>query len=461
MSGVPAVAWRDVTFTYRGASAPVLSGVGLEVPEGAFCVVTGPTGSGKSTLLSLARPSLAPAGELSGSVELFGEAVACVGPREAACIVGFIGQEPAAQVVCDTPAAELAFVLENLGWDPSAMGRRLAATSLFFAMDPWLHTPVDRLSGGRVQLTALAAAVVARPRLLLLDEPLSQLDPVAAQTLLDALFRLNRRTGVTVVMTTHRPEVVAPYATMAVSLEGGSAKMGDPGSLGARGGLCPRPGGRPGTDALTAKGVWAGYGPRGPWVLRDLDLAVPGGSVRALVGGNGSGKSTLLKVLAGIVRPRRGSVRDTGEKSRVYLPQDPREVLGGGSVAEELSAWEKEAGLGLFLGRRMGLRCPGSLPCADLSGGQRQLAALAKLLACRPRTILLDEPVKGLDVRGCRAVASLLAETADDGACVVLATHDLAFARDACSEVSMVFDGRIASTGPAATFFDDDALLGP
>lgn len=461
MSGVPAVAWRDVTFAYRGAPAPVLSHVRLEVPEGSFCVVTGPTGSGKSTLLSLARPSMAPAGELLGRVGLFGEDVAAIGNREAASLVGFIGQEPAAQVVCDTPAAELAFVLENLGWDPQAMGRRLAATGLFFAMDPWLHTSIDRLSGGQVQLTALAASVVARPRLLLLDEPLSQLDPVAAQTLLEALFRLNRRAGVTVVMTSHRAEAVAPYASMAVCLGGGVATVVDPATLRRDRSLGPRPSGDPGDGALVADGVWAGYSSRGPWVLRGLDLAVPAGTVRALVGGNGSGKSTLLKVLAGVVRPRRGRVRDAGAQRRVYLPQDPREVLGGGTVAEELSAWEAVDGLGTDLATRLGLGCPPSVPCADLSCGQRQLAALAKLLACRPGTVLLDEPVKGLDDGACRAVASVLAETAEDGACVVLATHDLAFARDACSEVSMVFDGRVASTGPAATFFDDDALLGP
>ena len=474
VAGAPAVEWRDVSFAYpaddpAGGAAvpgalgePVLAGASLAVPRGAFCLLVGATGSGKSTLLRLAKPEVAPVGELTGSVEVLGRPVRGLSARESALALGLVTQDASAQLVCDTVGAEMAFALENLGTDPAAMGRRLAEACCFFGVDGWLHTPVAELSGGRRQLAVLAAAMVLRPQVLLLDEPTAQLDPVAERTFLHGLFRVNRELGVTVVVATHRPAPMVPYATMAAEVSAGRVRPADPCDLAGEPALrCPLP--EPGAVALEARDLWVRYGPGRPWVLSGCSAEVRSGEVRALVGGNGCGKSTLVRALAGILRPRRGSVRDAGAARRGYVPQDPREVLGAGTVGGELTAWGPGAGYSEGEARamagRVGLLDLWGRDAAELSGGQRQLLAVAKVLLCRPDTLLLDEPVKGLDRAVRETVAALVAERAAAGAAVVAATHDLAFARDCCTTVSMVFDGALVGTAPADGFFRESVFF--
>lgn len=473
-TGTPAVEWAGVTFSYpaddpAGSMAPlgswgdpVLRGASLSVPQGAFCLLSGATGSGKSTLLRLAKPEVAPQGRLSGSVKVLGRPAESLSVRESACALGLVTQDASAQLVCDTVADELAFALENLGMDSTAMGRRMAEACCFFGVDGWLHTPVFELSGGRRQLAVLAAAMVLRPSVLLLDEPTAQLDPVAERTFLHGLFRVNRELGVTVVVATHHAAPMTPYATMAVEVAGGEVRHVPVEVLADEKPVpCELP--QPGETALSATDLWARYDARYPWVLSGAEMAVRSGEVRALVGGNGSGKSTLLKVLAGIVRPRRGKVADAGADRRGYVPQDPREVLGSGTVGQELMAWAPGAGFSEGDARAMagtvGLLGLWERDAAELSGGQRQLLAVAKVLLCRPRTLLLDEPVKGLDRAARATVARLVADAAREGAAVVVATHDLAFARDCCTTVSMAFDGALTGTAPAAEFFAESVFF--
>ena len=237
-SDMPAIEVRGLSFAYPGADAAVLEGLDWSVPQGAFALLVGGTGSGKSTLLSLLKPEIAPAGELTGELRVLGEDVADMDVRASAERVGYVFQDPENQIVCETVWHEMAFGLENLGLVRDEMRRRVAETSYFFGLEDWLHRDTDTLSGGRKQLLSLAAVLALRPRVLLLDEPTSQLDPVAEKNFLHALFRVNRELGCTVVVATHQPRPMLEYATCAYRIEDGRVReVADIASLGHREGL--------------------------------------------------------------------------------------------------------------------------------------------------------------------------------------------------------------------------------
>ena len=234
-SAAPAIEVRGLSFAYPGAEAPVLEGLDWRVPQGAFALLVGGTGSGKSTLLSLLKPEISPTGACSGELRVLGEGVAGMDVRASAERVGYVFQDPENQIVCETVWHEMAFGLENLGLARDEMRRRVAETSYFFGLEDWLHRDTDTLSGGRKQLLSLAAVLALRPRVLLLDEPTSQLDPVAEKNFLHALFRVNRELGCTVVVATHQPRPMLEYATRAYRIEGGRVReVADMASLGRR-----------------------------------------------------------------------------------------------------------------------------------------------------------------------------------------------------------------------------------
>ena len=456
-----ALAFDHVSFAYAGVGSPVLDDVCLEVPEGAFALITGATGSGKSTLLRLAKPEIAPVGELSGAVRAFGEDVRALGSAASARAVGYVFQSPDAQVVCDTVWHEMAFGLENLGAPEPEMRRRVAETATYLGMGPWFRDRVAELSGGRRQVLALASVLAMRPRALLLDEPTSMLDPVTEQAFLALLFRANRELGMTVVVATHAPEPMLDYATCAFALEGGRAREVALDELRSceDAPLPPRPPAaeKDAPPVLSLDDVWFGYDRGADWVLRGCDLTVGAGEVRALLGANGCGKSTLLKVAAGVLRPRRGWARNACASDQALLPQDPRAVLARETVRDELMEWAAPSGrygaaeVDAALARLGLAACPDRHPY-DLSGGQQQLLALEKLLLVRPRLLLLDEPTKGLDRAAREVVVRRVRAAASDGATVLLATHDAAFVRAAADMASLVFDGEVALTEPAEEF---------
>ena len=232
---MPAIEVRSLSFAYPDADAAVLEGLDWSVPQGAFALLVGGTGSGKSTLLSLLKPEIAPAGERTGELLVLGENVADMDVRASAERVGYVFQDPENQIVCETVWHEMAFGLENLGLARDEMRRRVAETSYFFGLEDWLHRDTDTLSGGRKQLLSLAAVLTLRPRVLLLDEPTSQLDPVAEKNFLHALFRVNRELGCTVVVATHQPRPMLEYATCAYRIEDGRVReVADMASLGRR-----------------------------------------------------------------------------------------------------------------------------------------------------------------------------------------------------------------------------------
>lgn len=461
-----ALAYDDVTFRYPGSHGDVLSGVSMAVPAGAFALLVGGTGSGKSTLLSLAKPQIAPAGDRAGQVRVFGRPVDDL-DGAAACEVGYVFQDPDSQIVCDSVWHEMAFGLENLGTPQGEMRRRVAEASYFFGMGPWFHSDTDALSGGRKQLLALASTLVMQPRVLLLDEPTAQLDPIAARNFLHALFRVNRELGCTVVVATHEPELMADYATCAFELVDGAVRAVEnlgrfkcEATLAERGALCDANA----PAAVSARGAWFRYGRDDDWVLRGLDLEVRQGEVHALVGGNGCGKSTLLALIAGTRRAQRGEVR-SAISAKAMLPQDPKALFAEERVDEELMEWAHIGGYGAdevqaMMGE-LGVADRADLHPYDLSGGQRQMLALGKLLLVHPRLLLLDEPTKGLDRTARERVAGMIEAARRDGVTVIVSTHDLAFVRRVADRVSLMFDGELACTEPVGEFFRNNLFYRP
>lgn len=461
-----ALAYDDVTFRYPGSHGDVLSGVSMAVPAGAFALLVGGTGSGKSTLLSLAKPQIAPAGDRAGQVRVFGRPVDGL-DGAAACEVGYVFQDPDNQIVCDSVWHEMAFGLENLGTPQGEMRRRVAEASYFFGMGPWFHSDTDALSGGRKQLLALASTIVMQPRVLLLDEPTAQLDPIAARNFLHALFRVNRELGCTVVVATHEPELMVDYATCAFELVDGAVRAVEnlgrfkcEATLAERGALCDANA----PAAVSARGAWFRYGRDDDWVLRGLDLEVRQGEVHALVGGNGCGKSTLLALIAGTRRAQRGEVR-SAISAKAMLPQDPKALFAEERVDEELMEWAHIGGYGAdevqaMMGE-LGLADRADLHPYDLSGGQRQMLALGKLLLVHPRLLLLDEPTKGLDRTARERVAGMIEAARRDGVTVIVSTHDLAFVRRVADRVSLMFDGELACTEPVGEFFRNNLFYRP
>lgn len=527
---IPAIEVQGLSFAYPGAEAPVLEGLDWRVPQGAFALLVGGTGSGKSTLLSLLKPEIAPAGERTGDARVLGENVADMDVRASAERVGYVFQDPENQIVCETVWHEMAFGLENLGLARDEMRRRVAETSYFFGLEDWLHRDTDTLSGGRKQLLSLAAVLALRPRVLLLDEPTSQLDPVAEKSFLHALFRVNRELGCTVVVATHQPRPMLEYATCAYRIEGGCiCKVADIASLGHReelfsgevsgwgaswrakngvfssasgqpGSLDPRAG-APGAEkglksdksgefeaqilpqddsgapsraggcrilpkmhagsATTLAGSWFRYDRASGWVLRGLDASFSAGAVHAVVGGNGCGKSTMLSVLAKTVKLQRGHM-ERGAASAALLPQNPKALLVAETVRDELMEWASTCGYDEAVAREraasLGLSGLDGHHPYDLSGGQRQLLALAKLLLIGPELLLLDEPTKGLDLVSLRIIARALRDHAKSGGTVIMATHDLDFAEQVADDIAMMFDGEIACMEPPADFFADNVF---
>ena len=465
-SDVPAIEVRGLSFAYPGADAAVLEGLDWVVPQGAFALLVGGTGSGKSTLLSLLKPEIAPVGKLTGELRALGEDVADMDVRVSAERVGYVFQDPENQIVCETVWHEMAFGLENLGVSRDEMRRRVAETSYFFGLEDWLHRDTDTLSGGRKQLLSLAAVLALRPRVLLLDEPTSQLDPVAEKNFLHALFRVNRELGCTVVVATHQPRPMLEYATCAYRIEGGRVReVADLASLGGREGLLaldscqPAQGAAPGAAAI--REGWFRYDHASGWVLRGLDVAFSAGAVHAIVGGNGCGKSTMLSVLAKTVKLQRGRMA-RGAASAALLPQNPKALLVAETVRDELMEWALTCGYDEATAQgqaaRLGLAGLDARHPYDLSGGQRQLLALAKLLLIGPELLLLDEPTKGLDLASRRIIARALRDHAQAGGTVVMATHDLDFAEQVSDDVAMMFDGEIACMEPPADFFADNVF---
>lgn len=438
---------------------PLIGPLCTEIEEGSFTLITGATGCGKTTLLRCCKPELAPNGIHTGAIKIFGKDSSTLSVEESASTIGFVMQNPDNQLVCSEPWHELAFGLENLAVSQDAMRRRVAEIAHFFGMNSWLHQNVNNLSGGQKQLLALASALACAPCLLLLDEPTSQLDPVAAHSLAHALFRINRELGITVLATTHAPELMAPYATQRLALQNGQLKEAALPTSKVYIPAAPTetPVQRTNEPVLQVRDASFRYERKAPFVLKGCNLTVQKGTLHAIVGGNGCGKSTLLVLAAGTMRPERGRIKAPLRESQGFIPQDPKALFVCDSVVEELRDWQRACGYGDeeidAMMQRLRLQGLENLHPYDLSGGQQQLLAFAKVLLTRPKLLLLDEATKGLDTEAKLMVAKLCHALTAEGVTIVMATHDLPFTACAADAITMLFDGEDACTETPSEFF--------
>lgn len=464
------LAIQNLSFAYALApNSKVIEDFSCKVYAGQISLLLGPTGSGKSTVLSLIKPEIALQGKQDGSIIVCGQEVSTMTQAQSVDTIAFVPQAASRALVCETPLKELAFGLENRGVSEKEMRRRIFETVSFFGMESLLHKRNCELSGGEQQLVALAAALVMRPKLLLLDEPTSQLDPFAQKNFTALLERVARELNVAVLVATHDITAFEHLADARICLDGEkpNALQADSSSRQA---LCPRSSApnqastaADNSPVLEFSAVTFTYPQSEQLVLNKCSLEVTGREIRALVGGNGSGKSTLLKLATGILRPRRGHVYNQLQQSQGYIPQNPELLFTCQSVGEELAQWQQSGtysdqdiqdlleASGL-LARTTYQKLMSAHPY-DLSGGQQQLLALVKVMLTKPRLLILDEPTKGLDAPTKEAVINLLSYAQAEGATILVATHDMQLISRVADNVSLVFDGQISLTEPTQEFF--------
>jgi energy-coupling factor transport system ATP-binding protein len=414
-----------LTYSYPGAREPALSDVCLEIDEG-LTVVAGPSGGGKSTLLRVLN-GLVPhfhGGRIAGGASVVGLDVIATPTRQLARSVGFVFQDPELQTVYNVVDREVAFGLENIGLPSREMAGRVEEALHAAGIMHLLGRTVRTLSGGERQRLALASALAMRPQLIVLDEPTSQLDPEGAAMILTSVLALINQ-GRHAVIAEHRLERLTSEARGLVMVAGGIVQAADPKMWRAPDIGAPRPRRSPvGAEAWSLQRVSAGFD--GKLVLDGIDLAGCSGEVVALSGPNGGGKTTLLRLIAGAIAPVAGTVeRRPGRIA--YLPQNPTALLHRPTLRDEVSltldrAGENEPPEAIL--KELGLSAVAERYPRDLSCGERQRAALATVLPGKPRLVLLDEPTRGMDAAARVALVELVARLRDDGASIVLATHD-------------------------------------
>lgn len=486
-----------LAFRFPDAVRDTLRGVDWEAEAGSVTLVVGQSGAGKSTFLRCFN-GLVPhfhGGSFGGSVRVLGRNTRDAGPRDLARSVGTVFQDPEAQFVTEHVADEIVFGLENLGVDPRRMRVRLEEVLDLLGIAHVRDRDVSTLSGGERQRVAIAAALATAPQLLLLDEPTSQLDPLAAQEVLGAVERLNADMGLTVMIAEHRLDRVLPFADSVVRVSSAGFAAGPTRAMlatlddvpplvevGRRLGWEPLPltvrdarrflpaGDRwapaqeaptAGARLLTIRGLDFRY-ERTP-ILHDITFDGREGEVIALIGRNGSGKTTLLRHVCGLLRPIAGEVqlgRPPGDIRRLavaeiahlagYVPQHPSTILHRETVRDELEftlrAQGKQGEIDALLGA-LGLSEVAERNPLDLSGGERQRVALAALAVGRPPVLLLDEPTRGLPAADKRVLARFVRDYAAAGRLVLVATHDVDFVANAADRVLMLAAGELVADG--------------
>ena len=510
------LAVEHLTVTYPECSEPVLRDVNFTLQEGEFAVICGATGCGKTTLLHMLKRELTPLCTQTGTVSFRGTPLPQLDARTAAGEIGFVMQHPEQQIVTDKVWHELAFGLENLGTPQEIMRRRIAEIASYFGMEDWLSRDPATLSGGQKQILNLASVMIMQPRLLLLDEPTAQLDPIAAADFFTTLRRLNRDFSVTILLAEHRLEEVIPQADRLLILEQGTVTYSDAPARVLRQispdapvmagmpaavrlyhaaqaeGECPlsvnaarnllmpqfshdipalpeRPAPPETAPALRMKEVFFRYARHGKDVLADLSMTVFCGELFCLVGGNGAGKSTVLSVIAGLNRAYTGQTEIFGKKIQDYknrtlhqqcvtlLPQDVQTVFLKNTVAEELAEISRNYAEEL---KDFPFPLAPMLPQHpyDLSGGQQQIAALAKVMLTHPRLLLLDEPTKGLDAASKQQLADVLHGLQKNGVTVLMVTHDIEFAACHADRCGFLSRGTLISADQPERFFSENAF---
>ena len=531
---------KDLSFCYpTAASKKALDHVSLTIEQGEYVTVCGRSGSGKTTLLKHLKSVLAPHGKLKGEILFQGKPLKDISLRDQSAQIGYVMQNPDNQIVTDKVWHELAFGLESLGCDQKTIRLRVAEMASYFGIQDWFHRNVSELSGGQKQLRNLASIMAMQPSVLILDEPTSQLDPIAASDFLNTVRKINRELRTTIIITEHRLEDIFYASDRVVVMEGGKVIANDrPERIGeflkgennqmfaamptpvqiyygvqekapsAQDRLsslpCPLTV-REGAewldrlfDGVTVKQtkvdkgekyieenvkdpavelqeLWFRYEKDSPDILKGVSLKVPRNSLFAIVGGNGTGKSTTLKAISGICKPYRGKVLINGKKIEKYkseelfhgmmamLPQDPQSLFAHKTVKEDLAEMltsndkEKASKLSTVAQLCEITKLLESHPY-DLSGGEQQRAALAKVLLTEPKVLLLDEPTKGIDSFFKLKFAEIMKKLQAQGVTIIMVSHDVEFCARYADTVSMFFDGGIVTTNTPNRFFSGNSF---
>lgn len=494
---------RSLSFSYPKSDIPALSDIDWQVDSGEFVLVGGPSGSGKSTLLRCLN-GLVPhfsGGTLSGDIAVDDKNVVIAGPHVLSRHVGFVAQDPESQAVLDLVEGEVAFALENAGVPPAEMRIRVEEAMDLVGLAALRNRAIHTLSGGERQRLAIAAALAFRPRMLVLDEPTSQLDPQSAEDVLRALVRLNEDLGLTIILAEHRLERILRYVDRLTWLEMGRivtdgpvrevlthihagpplvqlarALNWKPLPLTVKEGMQfalgitqqshttepPEVTDNHASELLTINGLRFAY--NGRQTLKNINLTIGAGEAVALVGRNGAGKSTLLRCIVGLLKAQSGDIYVRGRSTRDlsvaeicldvgYLPQNPDDLLFSESVAEELALTLRNHGLDAskwdpaVLLDRLGLAgLDGHYP-RDLSVGQRQRVAMGAVTITKPRLLLLDEPTRGLDGTLKMELVTLWRQWLNEGSSILLVTHDVELAAMIASRTVMLSQGEIIASG--------------
>ena len=501
---------HHLNFAYPEQEKNAISDLTLSVQPGEFLVLCGPSGCGKSTLLRQLKTVLAPHGRRSGEILFDGRNLDEIDQREQSEKIGFVQQSPENQIVTDKVWHELAFGLESLGYDTPTIRRRVAEMASFFGIQTWFYKPVTELSGGQKQLLNLASVMVLQPKVLILDEPTSQLDPIAASDFLATLGKINRELGTTILLTEHRLEEAFGFASRVAVMDGGWLLCtGTPAEVGAElkssgnamflampaamrvwaatdsKAVCPisvcdgrnwlldyvkthelhpiseetknTPNGE---TVVSARELWFKYDKDLPDVVKGLSLELHKGEFLTLLGGNGTGKTTTLKLLASLQKPYRGELTISGSVG--MLPQNPQALFVKSTVRADLleilpKSERKTERLAqvvsLFKLAELLDRHP-----YDLSGGEQQRAALAKILLLNPDTLLLDEPTKGLDAEFKQVFGQILRTLQASGVAILMVSHDIEFCAKYADRCALFFDGNIVTEAEPRTFFSGNSF---
>lgn len=502
---------KNLSFCYPWQENASLDELSFSVERGQFVAIIGASGSGKTTLMRQFKTVLAPHGRCSGELLFCGTPLAHVGLREQSAKIGFLLQSPENQLVTDKVWHELAFGLESLGCDTKVIRARVAEMASFFGIESWFYKNVTELSGGQKQILNLAAIMAMQPEVLILDEPTSWLDPIAAGEFISVLGKINRELGTTVILTEHRLDEVFPLCDRVLVMdkgkivcEGTPRETGEwlrdtghsmffsmpvpmrvyaaiPNEL-----VCPTTvrDGRTWLDdyaaihtigavpeheaakqsdktAIALDGVWFRYEKALTDVAKGLSLKVNKGEFLAIVGGNGAGKTTALSIIAGHNKPYRGKVQTNG--SLVLLPQNPQTLFAKKTVFEDLKEMRRRTDDGFegrlaYVSRICRLEDLLKRHPYDLSGGEMQRAALAKVLLAEPEILLLDEPTKGMDAEFKQELAEILRSLTARGITIVMVSHDLEFCAENAQRSTLIFDGRVVSEGTPREFFGENSF---
>lgn len=509
--------FKNLSFQYELADSLTLDNLNLIIDEGEFVVLLGPTGSGKSTLLKMIKREIQPHGRISGEILYNGHNIHTLNDYQAAGLIGYVMQNPNNQIVTEKVYSELAFGLENLGVNENEMRLRVGEMANFFGINEWFKSSTHDLSGGQKQILNLASVMVMQPKILLLDEPTSQLDPIAARDFINILHRLNQELGITIIFVEHRLEEVLAIADRLIVMDGGKIIANDhpqivsqqlknhPMNLALPSAvriyqalnintevpITVREGRKflsdnfkngikslesleinPVEDYLIElKDVYQRYYRDQVDIIQGLNLKIGKGEIFSLVGGNGSGKTTLLKIIAGLIKPYRGQVwinkRNINSykggslylNNLAFLPQNPEDVFTEQTVKQDLEQvsgiYQKDDFQVHFNEIVDNLNITNILNKHpyDLSGGEQQKAALAKILLLQPKIILFDEPTKGLDGFIKNQFKLKLEKLQARGITIIIVTHDIEFAARVSTRCGMLFDGSILTVDHPQNFF--------